>query len=72
MKRISLDHGTARVSSKISEETINALNEAAIEVKRIAKIDRGFCPECSIGLNYHEMKLGYCQNCDASWEPRNL
>lgn len=27
-----------------------------------------FCPQCQIGLNSQEMKLGFCQNCKHSWE----
>lgn len=30
--------------------------------------EKGFCPECGIGLNNREISLCFCQNCKANWE----
>lgn len=30
--------------------------------------DKGFCPECGIGLNNSEIRLRFCQNCKAHWD----
>lgn len=31
--------------------------------------EKGWCPECGIGLNNQEIRMGFCQNCKAHWEP---
>jgi hypothetical protein len=31
-----------------------------------------YCPECQIGLNNAEIRVGKCINCGATWNPADL
>jgi len=32
----------------------------------------GFCPNCGIGINNQEVSVGYCQNCEESFEKEEV